>query len=223
MIFREALGDDFAALHPRMRERLSLSTENGVGMIGVGVMDEIWRGAAYATPFLRLGASRHILFPERGRNVPFTIENYPYVDSLGRETVSFVRTFELPERRRRFDAQMVYSTERGKIVDYLGTHQHLAVDLDLTVRPDGGFRIRSEEFRIGEGPLRCVVPRSVVGVAEVDEWFDEVSGLFRIEVRVTNRRFGPLFGYRGAFEARFVDLRAGVSGAVKPLREKVLD
>ncbi len=223
MIFQEALGAEFASLHPRMRERLSLSTANGVGMIGVGVMDEIWRGAAFATPFLRLGASRHILFPERGRNVPFTIENYPYVDSLGRETVSFVRTFELPERRRRFDAQMVYSAERGKIVDYLGTHQHIAVDLDVTVRPDGGFHIRSEEFRLCEGPLRCVVPRSVVGVAEVDEWFDEQSDLFRIEIKVTNRRFGPLFGYRGAFEARFVDLRAGVSGAVKPLREKVLD
>ncbi|WP_410584013.1 DUF4166 domain-containing protein [Amycolatopsis sp. lyj-108] len=223
MIFREALGEQFASLHPRMRERLSLSTENGVGMIGVGVMDEIWRGAAFTTPFLRLGASRHILFPERGRNVPFTIENYPYVDSLGRETVSFVRTFELPGRRRRFDAQMIYSAERGTIVDYLGTHQHIAVDLDLTVRPDGGFHFRSEEFRLCEGPLRCVVPRSVVGVAEVDEWFDEESGLFRIEIQVTNRRFGPLFGYRGAFEARFVDLRAGVSGAVKPLREKVLD
>lgn len=223
MIFEQALGSEFAALHPRMRERLSLSTEGGVGMIGVGVMDEIWRGAAFATPFLRLGASRHILFPERGRNVPFTIENYPYVDSLGRETVSFVRTFELPKRRRRFDAQMVYSAERGKIVDYLGTHQHIAVDLDLTVRPDGGFHIRSEEFRLCEGPLRFVVPPYVVGVAEVDEWFDDESGLFRIEIRVSNERFGPLFGYRGSFEARFVDLRTGVSGAVKPLREKVLD
>jgi hypothetical protein len=220
-IFARALGDGFARLHPRMRERLALSTADGVGLIGHGVMDEIRRGPAYLGPFLRLGASRHILFPERGRNVPFTIENYPYVDSHGRETVSFVRTFELPRRRRRFDAQMVYAG--GRIVDYLGTHQHLAVDLDIRVRPDGGFRIRSGEFRLGEGPLRAVLPPAMVGVAQVDEWFDEASGLFRIEVAVVNPRFGLLFGYHGSFTARFVDLTTGVSGAVKPLREKVLD
>lgn len=220
-IFQRALGTEFTSLHPRMRERLSLSADNGVGVIGRGVMDRIWRGKAFATPFLLLGASRHILFPERGRNVPFTIENYPYLDSYGRETVSFVRTFELPGRRRRFDAQMVH--EGGRIVDYLGTHQHLATDLDIAVRPDGGFRIRSGEFRLREGPLRAVVPQAIVGVAAVDEWFDEATGLFRIEVAVVNRRFGPLFGYEGSFDARFVDLRAGVSGAVKPLREKVLN
>ncbi|MCU1686284.1 MAG: hypothetical protein JWQ81_7023 [Amycolatopsis sp.] len=220
-IFQHALGAEFESLHPRMRERLSLCTAAGTGMIGHGVMDRIWRGRAFTTPFLRLGASRHILFPERGRNVPFTIENYPYLDSYGRETVSFVRTFELPNRRRRFDAQMVY--EGGRIVDYLGTHQHLATDLDISVRPDGGFRIRSGEFRLAEGPLRAVVPQPIVGVASVDEWFDEASGLFRIEVAVVNGRFGPLFGYEGGFDAKFVDLRTGVSGAVKPLREKVLD
>ncbi|GAA4552770.1 DUF4166 domain-containing protein [Amycolatopsis samaneae] len=222
-IFASALGDGIAALHPRMAQRLALSTAGGVGMIGHGVMERIWRGPAFTAPFLRLGATRHILFPEQGRDVPFTIENYPYLDAHGRETVSFVRTFELPGRRRRFDAQMVYNPARGRIVDYLGTHQHLAVDLDITVRPDGGFRIRSGEFRLAEGPLRAVVPRALTGVAEVNEWFDEASGRFRVEVAVVNHRFGPLFGYRGAFEARFVETGTGVSGAVKPLREKVLD
>lgn len=216
-IFATALGAEFANLHPRMRDRLALSTVDGIGMIGHGVMDRIWRGPALTRPFLALGATRHILFPETGRNVPFTIENYPYTDARGRETVSFVRTFEFPRRRRRFDAQMVH--EGGRIVDYLGTHQHLAVDLDLTVRPDGGFRIRSGEFR---GPLRTAIPQAIVGTAQVDEWFDEASGRFRVEVAVVNRRFGPLFGYEGGFAARFVEVGSGVSGAVKPLREKVL-
>jgi hypothetical protein len=56
----------------------------------------------------------------------------------GRETVTWVRTFEFGARRRRFDATMIYSEERKKVVDYLGTHQHLAVDIDLSVAPNGG-------------------------------------------------------------------------------------
>ncbi|MGK3203345.1 DUF4166 domain-containing protein [Amycolatopsis sp. MEPSY49] len=219
-VFERALGADFAFLHPRMRERLALS--GGRGMIGHGVMDRIWRGPAFTLPFLWLGSTRHILFPDCGRNVPFTIENYPYVDRHGRETVSFVRTFEFPRRRRRFDAQMVFSPGRG-LVDYLGTHQHLAVDLAVSARPDGGFRIRTGEFRLQEGPVRAGLPRVITGSARVEEWFDEASGQFRIEVAVVNPRFGPVFGYEGAFGARFVDVGGGVSGAVKPLREKVMD
>lgn len=219
-VFERALGADFAALHPRVRERLALSA--GRGMIGHGVMDRVWRGPGFTRPFLRLGATRHILFPDRGRNVPFTIENYPYVDQYGRETVSFVRTFEFPERRRRFDAQMLYSARRG-LVDYLGTHQHLVVDLAVTTRPDGGFRIRSGGFRFRAGPLRGNLPRVLTAAARVDEWFDDASGLFRVEVAVVHPGFGPIFGYEGSFAARFVDAGGGVSGAVKPLRERVLD
>ncbi|MEV5718362.1 DUF4166 domain-containing protein [Amycolatopsis mediterranei] len=216
-VFERTLGADLANLHPRMRERLALS--DGRGMIGHGVMDRIWRGPGFTLPFLWLGSAWHVLFPERGRNVPFTIENYPYVDGYGRETVSFVRTFEFPGRRRRFDAQMVHSTGRG-LVDYLGTHQHLAVDLAVSVRPDGGFRIRSGEFRFREG---MGLPRALTVTATVDEWFDDDLGQFRIEVAVVHPRFGPVFGYEGSFAARYVDVGGGVSGAVKPLREKVMD
>ncbi|SFW87912.1 DUF4166 domain-containing protein [Amycolatopsis australiensis] len=219
-VFERALGPDFAKLHPRMRERLTLS--GGRGMIGHGVMDRIWRGPGFTLPFLWLGSTRHILFPDRGLAVPFTIENYPYVDGHGRETVSFVRTFEFPHRRRRFDAQMVHSAGRG-LVDYLGTRQHLAVDLAVSPRDDGGFRIRSGEFRLREGPVRTRLPRALTGTAHVDEWFDDVSERFRIRVAVVHPRLGPVFGYDGSFTARFVDVGDGVSGAVKPLREKVMD
>jgi len=221
-IFEQAFGEDYRLLHPRMRQRLNLGTDRGVGMIGRGVMERVWRGRAYTAPFLRLGTIRHIMFPEQGRDVPFTIENYPYVDSHGRETVSFVRTFELPGRRRRFDAQMVFDPGTGRIIDYLGTHQHVAVDLRLDVRPDGGFRMRSGRFRLGEGPLRAFLSQRVAGFAEVNEWFDESIDRFRIEVAVRNPRFGPVFGYHGQFDATFAPMSTGASGAVKPLREKVL-
>lgn len=75
-IFERALGADFGRLHPRLRERFGFSSADRVGCVGTGVMDEIWRGPAVAVPFLHLGTMRHILFPECGTGIPFTIENY---------------------------------------------------------------------------------------------------------------------------------------------------
>ena len=75
-------------------------------------MDEIWHGPFYVVPFLYLGSWRRILFPDRARDVPFTIENYAYVDRFGRETVTWNRTFQLAKVRR-FDATFIYSESRG--------------------------------------------------------------------------------------------------------------
>ncbi len=86
------------------------------------------------------------------------IENVPYTDGFGRETVSFVRTFDLPDGPRRFDAQMVLGPRGDRVLDYLGTHQHLATDLRFTAEPDGSLLIRSGEHRFREGPVDVRVP-----------------------------------------------------------------
>jgi hypothetical protein len=217
-IFQRHLGTDFDRLHPALRRRFGFAADDGVACVGTGVMDSIWRGPAFTVPFLRLGATRHILFPEQGRDIPFTIENYAYRDGYGRETVTFVRTFRLPRRRRRFDATMIYSPGRGTIVDYLGTHQHLAVDLDLRVDDRGGLWIRSGGLRLHEGPLSLKVPALVRGDATVHEWFDDAAERFRIDVEVRNRTFGPLFGYRGTFTAEYRPATT-VPATVRPRRE----
>jgi hypothetical protein len=216
-IFKRALGAEFARLHPRLRERFGFASTDRVGCVGTGVMDRVWRGSAGAVPFLRLGAARHILFPEQGVNIPFTIENYAYRDGYGRETLTFVRTFDVaPHRRRRFDATMVYSPERATIVDFLGTHQHFAVALELHADSRGGLWIHSGEQRYAGRPF----PRSLSGCARVHEWWDEAEACFRIDVRVVNRFLGPVFGYRGRFTTRYVDTgTAPVPVAVRPLRE----
>ncbi|MDG4796432.1 DUF4166 domain-containing protein [Micromonospora sp. WMMD1082] len=217
-VFQHALGADFDRLHPQLRRRFGVDGDADLGCVGTGVMDRIWRGPAFTAPFLRLGAVRHILFPETGRQVPFTIENYAYADSYGRPTLTFVRTFQVaPHRRRRFDATMVWSPRRRMLVDYLGTHQHLAVDLHLAVDATGGLRIRSGLQRFSNG-LAC--PAVLTGEARVREWYDQRTGHFRIEVAVTSRRFGPLFGYAGSFTVRYARPdRAPVPAAVRPLRE----
>jgi len=219
-IYERALGSDFARLHPQIRRRFGISSAVGVASIGTGRMDRLWHGPMYTLPFLYCGSWRRIMFPEQGRDVPFSIQNYAYVDGLGRETVTWVRTFDA-RRRRRFDAYMIWSEQRGCIVDYLGTHQHLAVDLELSVDARGGLRIRSGEQRFYEGPVAFTFPQALSGVAEVCEWYDEAARRFRIEVCVTNRRWGKLFGYEGAFEVEWRPLDGnGVPPGIRPRREE---
>ncbi|MFF9621346.1 DUF4166 domain-containing protein [Streptomyces griseosporeus] len=220
-IFRTVMGADFDRLHPQLRRRFSVGLASGEACTGRGVMTRIWHGPSYVKPFLLLGATRNILVPRTGRNVPFTIENVPYTDSFGRETVTFVRTFHLPGRARRFDAQMVLGRQGDRIVDYLGTHQHLASELRFHAEPDGSLLIRSGEHRFREGPVDVRVPELIGATAEVRERYDDTAGRFRIQVRVVNRHFGPLFGYEGSFTASYTDVRrCGVRAGLRPVREE---
>jgi hypothetical protein len=201
-IYQRALGSDFSKLHPYIQRRFGLTSEGRMAAIGTGVMERIWHGAPYTLPFLFVGTWRSIMFPEQGRDVPFTIQNYAYRDPLGRETVTWVRTFAT-RKQRRFDAYMIYSEERRCIVDYLGTHQHLAVDLDLSIAPNGGLKLRSGEQRFYEGRLAFRFPLFLSGIADVCEWYDDKAHCFRIEVSATNRTWGKLFGYAGQFQVEW--------------------
>jgi hypothetical protein len=219
-IFQHALGGDFARLHPRLRERFGFGADDAVACVGTGVMDEIWRGRAYTVPFLYLGTLRNLLFPERGRGIPFTIENYAYRDGRQRDTITFVRTFDVaPGRRRRFDATMVYDPASGRVVDFLGTHQHYAAALDFSVDDGGGLVIRTGAQYLRRLPF----PVALAARAQVRESWDEKESCFRIAVRVDNPRFGPVFGYHGQFTARYLDTaQTPIPAAVRPMRENPL-
>ena len=200
-IFEQALGDDFARLHPMLQKRFGVGIESGYACVGTGVMTEVRRGPWWTLPFLYIGKLRNILIPDVGRNVPFTIENYPYVDPFGRETVTFVREYRVRAKPSRFDATMVISN--GVVLDYLGTHQHLAVDLDLTVEADGSLHLRSEGQRFYEGPVGFRFPLLFSGRADLHESFNDETGEFRIHLKVHNPVFGFLFGYEGSFTCEF--------------------
>lgn len=219
-IYQRALGADFDRLHPQIQRRFGFSSTDGVASIGRGVMQEVWRGRFYTIPFLYVGTWRRIMFPETGCDIPFTIENYAFVDDFGRETVSWIRTFE-SRRTRRFDAYMIHSVSRGGIVDYLGSHEHLAVDIDLSVDDEGGLRLRSGSQRFYEGVLGFRFPILFSGVAEVREWYDDAIGRFRIEVDVRNRVWGRLFGYRGTFDVEWLTVAPeGIPEHILPRREE---
>jgi hypothetical protein len=217
-IYQKTLGSDFERLHPKMQERFGFSSLDNVACIGRGIMDEIWHGRFYTLPFLYIGTWRRIMFPERGQDIPFTIENYAFVDDFGRETVTWIRRFHT-KTPRRFDAYMIYSEWRKRIVDYLGTHEHLAVDIDLSVDKNGGLRLRSGAQRFYEGPLTFSFPLLFSGIAEACEWYDDAVQKYRIEVNVHNRTWGRLFGYRGLFEVEWKQVAAHeIPYDIKPLR-----
>lgn len=116
---------------------------------------------------------------------------------------------------------MIHSRQRARIVDYLGSHQHLAVDIDLAADDRGGLRLRSGSQRFYEGIIGFSFPMVFSGVAEVHEWFDDSIGKFCIEVDVRNSIWGPLFGYRGKFDVEWLSCTPEqVPGHVKPLREE---
>jgi hypothetical protein len=221
-VFRRALGADFDRLHPALQERFDVSSENGEYCIGVGVMEQMSRGPLWTLPFLKVGTWRHILFPDRGRNVPFTIENFAYVDGFGRETLTFVRTFQMtPRRRRRFDATMVFSEQRGCVVDYLGTHQHLAADLRAEVQGDGSLVVQTGDQRFYEGLLAFRFPMVLSGKGTVREAYNDKLQRFDVSVDIVNDRFGHLYSYRGWFVNHRLPLPpTGVPATVKPEREE---
>lgn len=219
-IYEQALGREFEKLHPRIQERFGFGSEDGVASVGSGVMDRVWHAKLAALP-LRIGARRHILLPQSGSRIPFTIRNYAYRDRFGRETVTWSRRFQFPDAVRKFDATMIYSRERGRIVDYLGTKQHLAVDLDISAGENGGIRIRSGDQRFYEGWIGFRFPALFAGVAEVCEWFDDRSGAYRISVHVRNPIIGTVLRYDGTFQAGTIPAEpAAIPPDVLPLREE---
>lgn len=216
-IFERALGQDFSRLHPMMQRRFGVGLESGEACIGRGTMIEIRRGPWWTVPFLQIGRLRNILIPDVGRNVPFTVENFPYRDPLGRETVTFVREYGIRGHRRRFDATMILN--EGRVIDYLGTHQHLAVDLDLEVDDNGGLILTSEAQRFYEGPIAFRFPMLFSGRAHLRERYDDADSSFHIELEVYNERLGFLFGYRGTFNCEWVPA-TDAPLRLKPLRHE---
>lgn len=202
-IFEQALGSDFNALHPRMRERLSLDSVQGGVCIATGVMNRIWHGSRLLTPFLHLGTAERLLIPESGHDVPFVMENQPFRDECGREGLTYTRTFDFGTRRRRFDSATVFDPESGRLIDYLGTHRLVAADWNAKVDQHGGLVIHGGRQRVGAGGHRLPVPFSASAEAKVWDWFDEEIERFRIHVRISNASLGTIIGYEGVFTCRF--------------------
>lgn len=211
------MGDDFDRLHPMLQRRFGMGLDAGYGCVGSGVMSSIRRGPWWTLPFLQLGRVRNILIPDVGTDVPFTIRNYPYRDPYGRETITFAREYRIRRRPSRFDATMILNG--GRVVDYLGTHQHLAADLRLRAEDDGSLLLTTHEQRFYEGPVGFNFPMLFSGTAVLRESWDNDTEVYRVHLEVSNPTFGFLFGYQGWFTCDFVPA-TDAPPELKPVRHE---
>ncbi|MCR9097498.1 MAG: DUF4166 domain-containing protein [bacterium] len=219
-IVRRALGADFEKLHPELRKRHAFASADGVYSVGTGVMDRIWTGSIIFRPFLLIGSMRNIMFPESGENVPFRIECWAYRDRFDRETISLNRSYGL-RRARRFDEYVVDVPDSPSLIIYVGSHQHLAVDIAVSSSERGGIEFRTGRQRLMLGPFRLPFPLFASAEAVVHEWYDEEAAEFRIDGRVRNRLFGDVFGAVGRFQASVEAIPAeGVPARIRPVREE---
>lgn len=197
-IYEKVLGEEYNKLHPALQKKFGLTSDSKKIAVGTGTMNRIWGGNLLMKPILRLGAIKHLTFPERGDSIPFTLENVAYENERGEECFAWIRQFNF-NKPRNFDATMTYNMNKNNITDYLGLHQDFISDISLQVLDNGGIKITSSPIRYKQVTL----PKAINGQAEVMEWYDESMGKFHIFVEVKNHYFGTIFGYEGTFSIQY--------------------
>lgn len=194
-VYERVLGDDFALLDERLRRYFGPVPPGGVG-VGTGEYDVAGLSVRALRPVFSWLAWRHILFPELGRHVPFTVTNTP--DASG--SLGAVRTFALPGRTRVMEDTM--SVVDGRLVDRLGRRRGLEVDLHPAVI-DGRLRMTS-----GRCALRLLgirIPLPTFARVTIDERVDPGDpARQRVDVRLRLAGVGEVFRYTGSFEYRII-------------------
>lgn len=203
------MGDDFFNLHPEIQKRFDFSTGNGIAFIGKGIMEEIWTGNKITVSLLRILSKTNILFPKKGENIAYEIHNYPYKDIYGREVHSMNRIFYFPNEEQRFDGTALFSKTNNQIIEYLGLDQKIFFKMHLFAEKNGAIRFKSgKQFYFLFG-LKVPIPFFLRGNIDLLEWFDDEKGKFFLDLKVSTKLLGPLFGFHGWFDGEYLDFRNG--------------
>ncbi|WP_239429523.1 DUF4166 domain-containing protein [Sporosarcina sp. ACRSL] len=164
-----------------------------------GIMREIKGGPKWLYPLFRLGVNWKLLFPERGKNIPFSIKNTSRLGINGESQIHWERIFHFGNKKRFFNALMSLDETRGVIKDYLGEPPLVYSDLAFDVPEDGSLTIHSLNQRLVLGKIEVPLLKLFHGLATVTERFDEAKAVYRIHVTVRNPLIGHLFSYEGEF------------------------
>jgi hypothetical protein len=194
-LFERALGEEWDELHPELRARYSLTSDEDASLLGSGRIDLSRSLLAY--PVLWLGTAEDFLFPEDGFDVPFTIRTDAFVDGEGYEALTFRRHFDT-EPRREFVDTFRWNPERECVTNLFGTEGRVVADLYPTVE-DGALRLE-----VGDQWLRLwdyvPLPEPLWVDAVARDWYDEGAGRHRIGATISNPLAGHVFGYQGVFD-----------------------
>ncbi len=207
--YKQQMGEAYEKLHPQIQKRFDFSTENGIAFIGKGVMKTIWTGNKIAVFLLKLLSKSNILFPKVGDNIPYEIHNYPYKDSYGREVHSMNRVFYFPKEVQRFDGTALYSEVNQQIIEYLGLDQNMFFKMALSAEENGAIKFLSgKQYAILFG-RKIPIPSFLRGDIELLEWYDDTEERFYLDLKVSTKLFGPLFGFNGWFTGDYLDFKEG--------------
>ncbi|MFD3450219.1 DUF4166 domain-containing protein [Microbacteriaceae bacterium 4G12] len=199
-IYETLLGESYQQLHPKLQKRYAI-TET-YSFVGEGRMDEITEGSAVVRIFLKMAAKFRMFFSERGKEVPFTIQNTVDKDKKGEVFVRWNRTFLFGEKKRYFNAIMYLSKQEDEIIDYFGEPHLLVSTLAFHVDETGAIHISSKKQWFYLCGMKLPLPKFLYGEARITESYDDELDCYRIHVRVQNPLLGPLFSYKGTFRER---------------------
>lgn len=207
-LFERAIGDDWSALHPRLRERYGLVTADGHVAVGRGHMRDI-RRSALAIPLLALLAREDFLFPEAGRDVGFSITTEPFVDERGNEALVLRREFQTDPPRTIVDT-LRWNPARGCVTDLFGRHGLVAADVHLGVADrDLIISLGTQWLRAGRRYLR--LPGFLAAGGSIRDAYDEGAGRYLATASITAPVVGEVFGWAGHFTHEFRDRDAGTT------------
>ena len=198
-VYQQVLQGEWSDLDPRLRTYFGPTPAGTIG-VGRGIYDIAGSRVRVLRPVFALTARSQILFPEVGRDVPFTVVNAPQPDG----SLIATRTFAFPHRVRVMrDALRVID---GRLIERIGTGGLLELTLDVLV-DQGGMRLVSRGLSLRMGPL--TVPLPPFAQVTVDERAD--GDRQRVDVRVRCPLVGEIFRYAGTFTYEHV-ARAATDG-----------
>jgi hypothetical protein len=196
-VYQRVLGDEFASLAPELRAYFAAPPEGSVGR-GHGVFETAGSRYRWLSPVFAVLARHRILFPELGRDVPFTVTNIPGPG----DGLSSRREFHFPGGDRVMQDTM--HVIDGRLHDFLGRRGGLEVRLGVTVGPNGGLRMLSDGVWLHLAGLRLPLPALLAARVVLDEsWVD---GRQRVDVRMRHPLLGEVFRYAGTFDYHYETL-----------------
>lgn len=189
---------NYHLLHPKLQKRYQLDESHTFS--GTGTMSEISGGTFLVRMLLKLGVFFRCFFSERGKDIPFTIQNRACLMNREHTGIEWNRTFFFKGKKRYFDAIMVYDEKEDRVLDFFGKPHVLLSVLAFEASADGSLTISSGKQWLLIGGKRIALPKWLTGTSVVCETFDESKNCFTIQVRVQNTILGTLFFYHGMFQ-----------------------
>lgn len=196
-IYERILGETYEQLHPKLQQRYRLKMDDTFR--GQGMMQEVSGGTLLVRLFLKLGVKYRLFFSERGKNIPFTIENTVYRNQQGKEVVTWNRTFLFPKASRHFDAIMYSDDNQQEIIDAFGKPSVLVSTLSFQVNNGAMYITPKKQWLLIFGK-KISLPKWLYGQAEIIESYDEKKDCYCITVNVHNVLVGTVFAYSGTFQ-----------------------